>query len=153
MAYMDEAIYNDKNQPMALRWDHDAILWLLANVNGSPVIAEAVTPLYHWGSRVSVYTGLPTIIGWDWHQKQQRAILPGEVIDRRITDVGQIFGASTADRTRELLERYHVRYLYVGQQERLYYPGVEVKMRAYEGSLWNRVYENQEVTIYEVRSL
>ncbi|HEX3247049.1 MAG TPA: DUF2298 domain-containing protein [Chloroflexota bacterium] len=152
MAYMDEAIYSDKDQAMTLRWDRDAIRWLLANVNGSPVIAEAVTPLYHWGSRVSVYTGLPTIIGWDWHQKQQRAILPGEVVDRRIVDVGQIFGAATADRTRELLDRYHVRYLYVGQQERLYYPGVEVKMRAYDGSLWNRVYENQEVTIYEVRS-
>jgi YYY domain-containing protein len=151
MAYMDTAKYNDKDQAMILKWDREAIDWLLEHVQGSPVIVEAVTPLYHWGSRVSVYTGLPTVIGWDWHQKQQRSVLPGDVVDRRINDVSQIFGAASTDRTRELLDRYGVRYLYVGDQERLYYPGVDEKMRRNQGNLWNRVYENQEVSIYEVR--
>jgi YYY domain-containing protein len=150
MAYMDTARYSDKDQAMILKWDREAIDWLLENVKGSPVIVEAVTPLYHWGSRVSVYTGLPTVIGWDWHQKQQRAVLPGDVVDRRINDVNQIFGSASTERTRELLDRYGVRYLYVGQQERLYYPGVDEKMRRNQGNLWNQVYENQEVSIYEV---
>jgi uncharacterized membrane protein len=151
LAYMDNAVYNDKNQPIPLIWDRQAIDWLLLNVEGSPVIVEAVTPLYRWGSRISVNTGLPTVIGWDWHQKQQRAALPGDLIDRRVTDVNQIFGSASPERTAELLRRYSVRLLYVGQLERLYYPGVEAKMRGYEGTLWNRVYDNQEVSIYEVR--
>ncbi|MFN0070001.1 MAG: DUF2298 domain-containing protein [Chloroflexota bacterium] len=151
LAYSDQAVYNDRNQAIALRWDREAIDWLLATIDGSPVIVEAVTPLYRWGSRVSINTGLPTIIGWDWHQKQQRAILPGDVVDRRINDVNEILGSATEERTREILDRYSARYVYIGQLERIYYPGVEVKMRRFEGSLWNRVYENQEVSIYEVR--
>jgi uncharacterized membrane protein len=151
MAYMDTATYNDKGEPMALKWDRDAIEWLLEVIDGSPVIVEAVTPLYHWGSRVSTYTGLPTVIGWDWHQKQQRAVLPGDVVERRINDVTQIFTSAPPERTRELLDRYGVRFVYVGHQERLYYPGVDAKMRRNEGILWNRVYANQEVSIYEVR--
>ena len=46
----------------ALKPDLDAIEWLRANVSGSPVIAEAHAPEYHWGSRMSVHTGLPTIV-------------------------------------------------------------------------------------------
>ena len=30
---------------------------------GSPTVLEAQIPEYRWGSRVSIYTGLPTILG------------------------------------------------------------------------------------------
>ncbi len=53
--------------------DAAAIDWLLANVEGTPVIAEAsIGPYRCNGSRISAATGLPTIIGWERHQQQQR---------------------------------------------------------------------------------
>ena len=96
MSYMDVATFTDapdgvEPTQMQLAQDREAIDWLRENVEGSPVVLEAVTPLYRWGSRVSVYTGLPTVIGWDWHQTQQR---PGmqNLIDQRKADVLAMFG-------------------------------------------------------------
>ena len=39
------------------------------NIQGTPVVLEAQTPEYRWGSRVAIYTGFPTVVGWSWHQR------------------------------------------------------------------------------------
>jgi YYY domain-containing protein len=77
MAYMPSATYADAPDgaapvEMDLGQDYDALIWMQDNIQGSPVVLEAWANLYRWGSRVSVYTGLPTVIGWDWHENQQR---------------------------------------------------------------------------------
>ena len=40
--------------------DAQAIRWLQDNVVGTPVVLEGRSPVYRWGSRISIYTGLPT---------------------------------------------------------------------------------------------
>src|SRR5262249_27434832 len=98
MDYMNAATYYDRDKPLPLKFDRDAIDWLRENVDGSPVILEGNAPLYHWGSRISIYTGLPTVIGWDWHQKQQRSIIDGAIIDRRIDTVRDIYNTRDLNR-------------------------------------------------------
>ena len=41
---------------------------------GSPVVAEVNTfpTLYGWGNRYAMFTGNPAVVGWDYHQRQQR---------------------------------------------------------------------------------
>ena len=68
MAYMDNAAEFENNRDVRLADDKAAMQWMLRNVQGSPVILEAQTPEYRWGSRFSIYTGLPTVQGWNWHQ-------------------------------------------------------------------------------------
>jgi YYY domain-containing protein len=149
-AYMLTSMYSENDVPFKLEWDQYAMDWLQRNVRGLPVIVEANTSLYRWGSRISIYTGLPTVIGWDWHQKQQRAALPGDMIDRRTEDVGTIYTSQDIELTVQLLERYNIRYIYVGPLERIYY-GEEglSKFEAHQGQYWNLVYGNEEVKIYE----
>jgi len=150
-AYMKTSIYMDDGRPVTLNWDHQAFEWLKQNVYGIPTILEANTPLYRWGSRVSIYTGLPTVIGWDWHQKQQRSILPGQTIEHRIEDVRTIYDSTDLEETKQLLNFYDVQYIYVGPLERLYYAGDGLDKFDQPSDLWNLVYENEQVKIYQVR--
>jgi len=155
MAYMTRAVYYDGGEPIELKWDYEAINWLLDNVPGSPVIAEGNTEprgLYRWGSRVSIYTGLPTIIGWSWHQRQQRSALPDQWVSRRLDDVYRLYADANMDVAMELLRKYEVRYIYVGDLERIYYPAEGLEkfevMRAQ--GLLNLLYYNEKVRIYAV---
>jgi YYY domain-containing protein len=154
MAYMKTSVYHD-NQPYELKWDYDAINWLLDNVQGTPVIAEGNTEergLYRWGSRISIYTGMPTILGWSWHQRQQRSAMPGEWIDRRLRDVTDLYRDSDVNTALNIIQKYDVRYIYVGELERDYYPGPGLdkfeNMRAQ--GLLSLAYHNERVQIYEV---
>jgi len=152
MAYMLVAPYQDQGRPLELRRDYEAINWLLDNVEGSPVILEGNTPNYHWGSRVSIYTGLPTVIGWDWHQKQQRMVVSGELVDWRIADVRTIYNTQDVDEALQLLRRYGVSYVYVGELEKAYYDaGGLAKFDDMIGTHLDVVYSNESVKIYQVR--
>ncbi|TAK30297.1 MAG: phospholipid carrier-dependent glycosyltransferase, partial [Chloroflexota bacterium] len=151
-AYMQNAEYQEEKGKLALKWDEEGIRWLQDNVQGSPVVLEGNTPLYRWGSRISVYTGLPTVIGWDWHQKQQRWGYQ-TTVDSRLVDVRTMFSSPSADQTRALLGKYSVRYIYVGELERLYYPAQGLsKFDAMVGTDLTLVYQNEKVKIYQVES-
>jgi uncharacterized membrane protein len=149
-AYMQTSTYVDDGRPVELKWDRQAMEWLRENVHGIPTIVEASTPLYRWGSRVSIYTGLPSIIGWDWHQKQQRSILPGQVVDKRIQDVNTIFTTTDQGQLKQLLAKYNVGYIYVGPLEQLYYAGDGINKFNQPSDLWKLVYENEKVKIFQV---
>lgn len=149
-AYMQTSVYYDDGRPVTLSWDRQAIDWLQDHVIGIPTILEANTPLYRWGSRVSIYTGLPTVIGWDWHQKQQRSILPGQTIDRRIEDVRTIYNSLDLAQTENLLNRYNVQFIYVGPLEQLYYDPNGLAKFDQPSDLWSLIYQNEQVKIYQV---
>ena len=153
--YMEVTVYRDAEGPIALRWDREAIDWLRANVQGTPVIAEGNTPTYRWGSRVSVYTGFPGIVGWQWHQIQQRYDYEYEV-NRRIAQVHRLFTTASEEQALQILQEHDVSYVYVGKLERLYYPetGLSKFDRMTNGPL-ELVYPdpggNPEVKIYRVK--
>ena len=54
------------------RTEYEAIDWLTNNVEGAPVLLEAVGDPYSLGGRVSSHTGLPTVLEWPTHEHQWR---------------------------------------------------------------------------------
>jgi YYY domain-containing protein len=150
MAFMTAARYRDRERDVGIPADHAAIAWLQREVEGSPVILEASIGLYKWGSRVSTYTGLPTVIGWDWHQTQQRVGMASRV-DARLKDVKTIYDTNRLEQALPLLRKYGVRYVYVGGVERLYYPNGVRKFELAPADLLEAVYSGAGVTIYEVK--
>jgi len=151
-AYTETAVYHDQGGPLVLKDDMDAVRWLREHVDGSPVVLEGNAPLYRWGSRISVYTGLPTVIGWDWHEKQQRAVVPADVVGWRLADVATMYNSTDWAAVARLLRLYNVSYVYVGGLERAYYDARGLRKFAAWGGLFTPVYQQGPVAIYQVRS-
>jgi YYY domain-containing protein len=150
-AFMAHAVYQDERGPIELRHDLEAIRWLREHLDGTPIIVEGVTPFYRWGSRITVYTGLPTVIGWDWHQKQQRWGYQ-QLVDQRIADVTAFYTGTDPAAAMAFLNRYGVRYVIVGTVERNYYPPAGLAKFERMTDQLEPVYRNAATTIYRVKA-
>ena len=146
-AYMAAAQHQEQEQTLELKWDLEAIEWVQDNVPGSPVILEAHLSQYRWGARFATYTGLPTVIGWPWHQIQQRTAYSFAIADRA-RDVREMYETTDNQRALELLRQYRVKYVVVGDLERINYVGDG--LNKFE-TLGRKVFENQGTAIYEAR--
>ncbi len=151
MAYMAYASYSESETPMDLSQDYRAIQWMQRNVEGSPVIVEANTPEYRWGSRFTIYTGLPGVVGWNWHQRQQRAVTPDSWVFDRVDAIGAFYNADNRTEVEKFIQLYSVKYIIVGQLERILYTasGIE-KFAEWNGDLWHEVYRDGQTVIYEI---
>jgi uncharacterized membrane protein len=137
---------------MNLSEDYEAIRWLQENVQGSPVIVEAnLRDLYRWGSRMSIYTGLPGVVGWEWHQQQQRALLPGSFVSERISEIDRFYSTPASEEDLAFLRKYGVQYIILGQLERNQYPGLQLdKFENLDGIWWKEVFRTGNTVIYQV---
>ena len=136
--------------PFILQADQDAIRWLQENVAGSPVVLEGHGLQYCWNTRISQYTGLPTVLGWPWHQQQQRN--DHEAVIRRGRDVATIYNTLSRQRAAELLDEYDVAYIVIGHLERGYYGArgiAKFQTMAANGTL-TLAYTSEGATIYRV---
>jgi YYY domain-containing protein len=96
--------------------DLAAIEWFNDNVSGTPVIAEAMLGPYRGdGSRFSIATGFPDVLGWDRHESQQRYV---SEISKRSQDLRRLYRSSDPAEKMEILEQYGVTYVIVGDIER-----------------------------------
>ena len=151
MAYMEYATYYDMDTNMILEEDYQAIKWMQENVDGSPVIMEGQAYEYRWGNRFTIYTGLPGVVGWNWHQRQQRAALNNSSVQERVDAVNMFYTTDDMTYVVDFIEEHDVSYIILGQLEHAFYPGVGLdKFATFEGQLWEVVYQSGSTTIYEV---
>lgn len=150
MTFMNYAHYDDFGQRLDLSEDYRAIRWMQDNVQGSPVIVEANCPEYRWCTRFTIYTGLPGVVGWNWHQRQQRVFTSTQV-QSRVDEVGAFYNNTDIESVRKFLKIYDVRYIILGQLERAAYtPEGIAKFEQFEGLYWRAVYHDGNTVIYEV---
>ncbi len=154
--FMEYVTYEDRGTPVVLRNDYEAIRWIQQNISGSPIIAEAHgnNPYRSVANRVAMYTGLPTIIGWDWHQRQQRPTVPATIVRSRISDVRSLYTHQSIDVTMRLINQYDVSYIYYGELEKIYYGESSVDkfdQMVTDGYL-EQVYSDNGTSIYKIIS-
>jgi YYY domain-containing protein len=164
--------------------EYAAITWMNANIKGAPVVAEgdggpAVVAqgaaYYDWRSRVSMFTGLPTIVN-GIHEPEQRyadEIDPSSLCGgarnpalcqatahSRGQDLVTLYNSPRPEDAWQVIARYGVRYIYVGFIERMcnrdprinqcYSPAGLAKFNRMVGHGLRVAYRNPDVTIYQV---
>ncbi len=126
--------------------DYAAIRWLQANAPDSAVILEAPGESYKYAGRVSALTGLPTLLGWSFHEYQWRGSYDEPA--RREPDIDILYNSVDPAQTLTLLNKYDITYVYVGPLEReRYSPSGLAKF----DRLMDVVYQQGGVTIYKRR--
>jgi uncharacterized membrane protein len=134
------------------RGDNRAIDWLNRHIAGSVIILEA--PGCEWShySRISAFTGLPTLLGWpggheaewrtNWLPEQQ-----GDILGQRMDAINTIYTSNDRGVVLSLLRRYSVGLVYVGLAERNLYPNVNLDRF---GAYLRVIYHQGGITIYAV---
>ncbi len=122
-----------------------ALDWLANAPYG--VVAEAVGGAYSSYGRISVYSGLPAVLGWQNHEGQWRGGY--EEVGTRPQDIEKLYTTSDWETARLVLEQYDVRYVYVGDLEYQTYP---VNLSKFEQNL-RVAFRSGSVVIYEVPDL
>lgn len=152
LEFMKTSTYADMDRLMDLSQDYRAIQWIQQNVKGSPVIVEANTVEYKWGNRYTIYTGLPGVLGWNWHQRQQRGAIDHNGIADRLIEIPEFYLTEDVEIARRFIEKYDVEYIILGQLELAYYPGNGLmKFDQFNGLYWTEVYRELDTVIYQVK--
>jgi YYY domain-containing protein len=110
--------------PFTLAEDFEMIRWLQDNVQGTPTIIEGLgsDTQYRWNGRISIYTGLPAVLGWNFHQRQQRTFDPmGRMVEMRNANVHAFYETTNIGVAWRMLRHYDVTYIIVGLYERAHY--------------------------------
>jgi uncharacterized membrane protein len=93
-----------------------AVRWLDANVKGSVVVLESNGDSFTDFGRVSMATGLPTILGWYAHEGLWRGSMSAPAA--RARDVALVYGPGRRAEALDVLRRYRVGFVVVGDRER-----------------------------------
>ncbi len=131
--------------------EYEAVQWLRRNLAGRPLLLEAVGNDYSLAGRFSARTGLPTVLGWPFHEAQERGGRDYAAVARRIAertaDVETLYRTTDEETARALLRRYGVEYVIAGRLEATQY-GTEGLAKF--DRLGHAVYRNPAVTIWWV---
>ena len=133
---------------MVDKGDYDAIRWINKEIEESPVILEASGIPNPYSSRVSTFTGLPTVIGRGSSEVLWR-LAWGEV-EERTGDVDMIYNTLDNDEAMELLRKYAVEYIYIGTLEQETYESEGLQKFAAHPEDYDPVYKHEGVTIFKV---
>jgi len=118
-----------------------AVEFLLTAPDG--VVAEAVGDGYSAYARISMLTGLQTVLGWPGHEAQWRGT--SEPQGSRRNDIERLYATTRWDEAQAIIEQYNIRYIYIGTLERVSMPVNEEKFQRY----LTPVFQQGGVVIYE----
>jgi len=132
--YFDMFQRYNPNEAAALHWLQSAPIG---------VVAEAIGGSYSGYARVSTLTGQPTVLGWPGHESQWRGGY--EEQGSRENDVNTLYTTTDWQTAKEIITRYNIRYIFVGNLER----GEVLREEKFQHYL-KVAFQQGNVTIYEV---
>jgi len=129
--------------------DMAAIDWIRAHIAPDAVVVEATGGSYspEGAGRVSMSTGNPTLLGWDFHEMQWRGKAYGELTAGRPEALDQLYRTARPDELPGLLAKWEIDYVYVGGLERQKYGLGDAALARFDRTM-KLVYDVDGVRIY-----
>jgi len=124
-----------------------AVMWIEENIRegSQPVILEANGDSYTDYNMVSAFSGLPSVAGWVVHEWLWRGSY--EPIAKRGEEVRQVYEAANEYEARTVLNKYDVKFVVLGSQEREKYLQLNEEVIK---QVATPVFTSETVTIYKV---
>jgi uncharacterized membrane protein len=130
--------------------DVAAIEWIRSSLAPDAVVLEASGGSYspEGAGRISMSTGNPTLLGWDFHERQWRGNKGyDKLASGRPEALDRVYRSARPEEIPALLETWGIDYVYVGALERQKFGIGDASLARFERSL-ERVYEKDGVRIY-----
>ncbi|MBI4065097.1 hypothetical protein HY409_01890 [Candidatus Gottesmanbacteria bacterium] len=121
--WLNKAISEKREARSKNQSKNTSFLSLISYRVSAPVLVEADGDSYTDFARFSAFTGIPSIIGWPVHEWLWRGTY--DVVAPRREEVRKIYESEDISETRQILEKYTVRYILVGTLERQKYTNVQ----------------------------
>lgn len=124
--------------------DYAAIQWINAGLPRG-VIAEAARSgsSYSGYGRIATHTGLPAVLGWDFHEWQWRGSWTEQ--GSRVQDLATLYTTRDWNEARAIMDRYEIDYVYVGPLEASTFQPIAVTKF---GLFLKKIYDNGAVVIF-----
>jgi uncharacterized membrane protein len=119
-----------------------------ANHRTAPVL-EAHGNSYGEFTRIAMYTGLPTLIGWEHHVKQ-RGLKPEEV-QERIATVRTIYSTTNPLEAARLLKKYQIKLVVIGPLEYITYPLEGLEKFKNNPQIFNTLFNHGKYSVVEAK--
>ena len=124
--------------------DYPAIRWINASLPRG-VLAEAARSgsSYSGFARIATHTGMPTVLGWDFHEWQWRGSWAEQ--GTRVQDLSTLYMSRDWIEAQAIMDRYGIDYIYAGPLEAsTYRPLALTKF----GIFLREIYRSGDVVIY-----
>jgi uncharacterized membrane protein len=117
----------DGGATLATSADDYAVIQCLQNEakSDNDVVLEGHKPdaaYAHEYGRVSALSGIPTLLGWQNHERQWRGKTYDDAAGDRASDVSKFYNTSNWADALDVIDKYGITYIYVGPTERRLYP-------------------------------
>lgn len=111
----------------SMKYDYALTEWINQNLPGQPTVLEAAGKSYTDANRISAYTGVLNVLGWEthewlWRSSAEQPDAYGQIVRPRQEAISQIYQAKDRAELRRLLQQYKVDYIVIANIERSAYP-------------------------------
>jgi uncharacterized membrane protein len=145
MKYM-ETIAQRQGSPRDFdKYDYQAMDWINKNLKEiTPILEAPGFDMYSGVSRISIFTGMPTLVGWQYQVGQQSG--RSEATSYGST-AAAIYSSLDPDFSKDAMKKHGIKYYYIGNIEKNLYPGCEARLAL----LGEPVYTNGVSTLFKLK--
>lgn len=126
--------------------DYEAVKWLNRNVTGQEVVLEASGEGYTDYERLSMATGLPTVLGWFGHEWLWRG--GPDIPNQREQDIKEVYESTDILATMQIIRKYDISYIAIGKLERDKYKDINDEKLLKLGEI---VFDSQGTKLVKVK--